>query len=76
MSGSAIDRFTPCVQSSTVEIVRHTYDCYEVTAFGLHGQVLRRRAFTYGRKRKLWAMQQAEAWAEQFYLRFDRVIYC
>lgn len=67
--------FTPSIRTSTVEIVRHTYDCFEVTAYGLHGQILRQRMISYGRKRREWAVQQAEAWAERYYLQFDGVIY-
>ena len=46
-----------------VEIVRHTYDCFEVVAYGLFGEVLRRRMYAYGRNRKAWAFEQAERWA-------------
>lgn len=59
----------------TVQIVRHTYDAYEVTAFDVFGRIVGHRMFAHGRNRKLWAMQQAESWADRFYLRLDETIY-
>lgn len=60
--------------NNTVEIVRHTYDCYEVTAYDLFGKAIRRRMYSYGAKRKEWAIEQAQQWADRFYLWFDPTV--
>jgi|AntRauTorcE11897_2_1112592.scaffolds.fasta_scaffold35744_2 hypothetical protein len=64
------------VPTDKVEIVRHTYDCYEVTAYDVFGRVVGHRMFSYGRRRREWAIQQAESWADRFMLWHDEKIYC
>lgn len=59
----------------TVEIVRHTYDEFEVTAYDLFGRVIGKRWYRYGRNRRQWAIEQARQWAQRFYLSFDGTIY-
>lgn len=60
-----------------VRVIRHTYDCFEVEAFGLYGQRFRRRMFCYGSRahRRAWAMEQARQWAKSFSLWLDETIY-
>jgi hypothetical protein len=49
---------------------------YQVTAYDIHGRVLRRRTYRRGRvsNRQAWAVEQAHQWAEQFYLYFDETL--
>ena len=61
--------------SQVVEVIRHTYDAYEVVAYDIFGRLIRRRWFEHGRRRKEWALEQARQWAERYYLRFDETIY-
>ena len=63
--------FVPAGPTRTVEIYRHTHDCFEVVAYGMWGQVCRRRMFALGRNRRAWAIEQAERWARDLYLWFD-----
>jgi len=56
----------PC---NEVQVIRHTYDCFEVVAYDLWGRLLRQRMYGYGSKRKQWAYRQADEWSERFYLR-------
>lgn len=53
-----------------VEIVRHTYDAFEVVAYDVFGRVQRRRMFLYGARRREWAFEQAERWADRYCLWF------
>lgn len=66
--------FVPAGPTQSVAIIRHTYDCFEVVAYGLWGQVCRHRMFSYGRNRKAWAIEQAQRWADGLGLWFDGTI--
>jgi hypothetical protein len=65
--------FVPAGPTQSVEVIRHTYDCFEVVAYGLWGQVCRRRWYSFGscHRRRAWAIEQAEQWARDLYLWFD-----
>jgi hypothetical protein len=66
-----LPKFSTSHESNVVEIIRHTYECYEVVAYGLFGQIIARRMYSRGSKRRQWAFEQAERWAETHYLYFD-----
>lgn len=63
------------MRNSTVEIIRHTYDSFEVVAYDLFGRIVRHRMYCHGKKRKAWAIEQAALWAEELYLWVDPTIY-
>lgn len=56
--------------NQTVEVIRHTYDSFEVVAYDPWGRILRHRMFIFGAKRREWAIEQANRWAEEFYLKY------
>ena len=68
------DRTNPKTQTmnaNTIQLIRHTYDCFEVVAFDLMGRKVGHRMYSHGRNRKTWAIRQAELWSEKFYIPFD-----
>jgi hypothetical protein len=60
---------------STVSLVRHEYDAYELTAYDEWGRPFYRRWFEHGTARRQWALTEAENWADRFYLWFDGQIH-
>ena len=72
---SAPERFTNYARTNCVEVVRHTYDCFEVVAFDLFGRELGHRMFAYGKHRRRFAIEQAESYAERFGLYFSGTIH-
>lgn len=71
------DRFAYGHNRDCVEIVRHTYDVFELTAYDFLGRTIRHRMIEAGspQNRRKWAIQQAEQWAETLGLWFDGKIY-
>lgn len=61
--------------TNCVEVVRHTYDCFEVVAYDLFGRIVRHRMYVAGKKRRQWAIQQATEWADQLGLWWDGKIW-
>jgi hypothetical protein len=59
-----------CV-TSTVEVIRHDGACYEVVAYNVVGHKIGHRMYCYGSKRREWAIEQAQQWAEKHYLRIE-----
>jgi hypothetical protein len=66
--------FVPAGPSETVVVIRHTYDCFEVVAYGFWGQICRHRMYSYGKSRRVWAIEQAQQWADEMGLWFGGVI--
>jgi hypothetical protein len=66
--------FVPAGPSESVVVIRHTYDSFEVVAYGFWGQVCRRRMFMHGKHRRAWALTQARLWADSMGLWFDGTI--
>ena len=62
----------PC---DRVEVIRHTYDQFEVTAYDLFGSVLRHRWFAYGANRKSIAIRYAYLIADRFGLWYDGLVH-
>ncbi len=66
----------PDQPSQSVRVSREG-EHYRVTARDLHGRQIRNRRspqFSTLAMRRTWAIQQAERWAEQHYLRWDERI--
>lgn len=66
-------KFETCRITDRVEVIRHTYDCFEVVAHGIYGNIVGHRMYCFGSaaNRRQWAIEQAEQWADKFYLYFS-----